>query len=152
MLKGGKPWLNTLPYRSQGDGVRATAGIVFVGNVLGHNENRFNIGAQFSKKEVIVHQGANPASGFHVGDAFIFYKTGTGIVLRKTQRSKKAVHLYPMTQDERKQLAKGIRQAERGLRWRSGSYCEKETRKKTAIRVRRQAAQERSLLKRKHGN
>jgi hypothetical protein len=151
-MKATSPWSNEVPYRSHGDGVRATAGIVFVGNVLGHNENRFNIGAQFSKKEVIVHQGANPASGFNIGDAFVFYKTGTGIVLRKTQRSKKKVHLYPMTQDERKQLAKGIRQAERELRWRTGSYCEKETRKKTAIRVRRQAAQERSRLKRKHGN
>lgn len=152
MLKGGKPWLNALPYRSQSEGTRAVAGIVFVGNVYNNTDTTFNIGAQFSKKEVIVHQGANPASGFNIGDAFVFYKTGTGIVLRKTQRSKKKVHLYPMTQDERKQLAQGIRQAERGLRWRSGSYCEKDTRKKQTIQLRRQAAQERSLRKRKYGN
>lgn len=151
-MKATTPWSNEVPYRSHGDGVRATAGIVFVGNVYGNTDTNFNIGSQFSKKEVIVHQGAKCAPGFYIGDAFMFYKTGTGIVLRKTQRSKKAVHLYPMTQVERKQLAKGIRQAERILRWRTGSYCEKESRKKYAMKLRRQAAQERSRLKRKHGN
>ena len=152
MLKGGNPRDSVVPYRSHGDGVRATAGIVFVGNVHGNTDNTFNVGAQFSKKEVIVHQGARCAPGFFIGDAFVYYKTGTGLVIRKTQRSKKKVHLYPMTSEERKLLAKGIRQAERELRWRTGSYCEKPSRKKTAARVRRQAAQERSRLKRKHGN
>jgi hypothetical protein len=151
MPKGGKPWRNEVPYRSQGDGVRATAGVVYVGNIY-NNTLSFNIGAQFSKKEIIIHQGAKCATGFYIGDAFVFYKTGTGIVIRCTQRSKKAVHLYPMKQEERKQLAKSIRQAERILRWRTGSYCEKETRKKKAMTLRRQAAQERSRLKRKHGN
>ena len=150
--KGRNPWSDTTPYRSRGDGVRASAGIVFVGNVYGNKHSTFSIGAQFSKKEVIVHQTGKCAPGFYVGDAFVFYKTGTGIVLRKTQRAKKDVHLYPMTTEERKMLARGIRNAERELRWRSGSYCEKNSRKQLAKRLRRQASQERSRLKRKHGH
>jgi len=151
-MKANSPWSNEVPYRSHGDGVRATAGIVFVGNVYNNTDTNFSIGAQFSKKEVIVHQGARCAPGFNLGDAFVYYKTGTGIVLRKTQRSKKKVHLYPMKPNERKLLAKGIRQAERELRWRTGSYCENPRRKTIAAKLRRQASQERSRLKRKHGN
>jgi hypothetical protein len=110
--------------------------LVYIGNINGTSSDWVRYGSSFTRLDVLGVSSRRFSSrtvgrGFRPGDAFVQYETGEGRVIARGM-NRHGVGLYvlrPMTPSERRGLARGIRTAERELRWRRNSYCEDTKRK-----------------------
>ena len=110
--------------------------LVYVGNIDGTPSEWARHGSAFTRLDVLGvfsrrFGGTTVGRGFRPGDAFVQFDSGDGCVIAKGMNGHGAwlYTLRPMTPSERQGLARGIRTAERELRWRRNSYCEDTKRK-----------------------
>jgi hypothetical protein len=137
MIKASKPE-NAKPFQYEtGAAERAMAkSLIFVGNINGTPSEWARHGSAFTRLDVLGVSSRRFSSrtvgrGFSPGDAFVEHGTGDGRVIDRgtNGRGMQLYVLRPMKPPERQGLSRGIRTAERELRWRRGSYCEDEKRK-----------------------
>ena len=131
MIKASKP-KNVTPFQYESSASHARAfSLIFVGNIDGMPSEWARHGSAFTRLEVLGVSShcvntTQVGRGFRPGDAFVQYDTGDGRVIDRGSNAHGAKFyiLRPMKPSERQGLARGIRTAERELRWRRNSYCE----------------------------
>ena len=105
--------------------------LLFVGNINGA-ESWARIGSGWNRLDILgmpvkrKRASKRIGRGFRPGDAFVHYSTGERLVVVR-QRNPRGVVVYrlrEMRPAEQVLVTRGIRSAERELRWRRGSYCE----------------------------
>jgi len=105
--------------------------LIFVGNIAG-GDSWARIGSGFNRIDILGRPVKRKrtskliGSGFRPGDAFVHYSTGERLVVvrRRNPRGVIVYCLREMRPAEQVLVTRGIRTAERELRWRHNSYCE----------------------------
>jgi len=131
MIKATKPKQDE-PFRYEpGENLTLVLSLIFVGNIAGE-KSWARIGSSFNRLDVLGvsstrrYNSKQVGRGFKPGDGFVHYSTGERLVIARGRNGhgELVYRLREMHPTEQALVARGIRTAERELRWRRDSYCE----------------------------
>jgi len=118
--------LGVRPFKdSQNFAVHITRIYVYMGNLQKNHSGFFRSGSMFKKTEIIS-ASRGLQKPFTHGDAFVKYSDGTMVVLDSSLPKHRSLRV--VNEQEITMLQQAITTVQRQLRWRSGSYCEGNTR------------------------